>query len=588
VIMAVTHPGTRLTPTVLGWPPLRWIGLRSYGIYLWHWPVFILTRPYLDVPLQGWPLLLLRLAIVGVLVEISYRYVEMPVRHGTFGQTWRSFWARRAPIATSSMGAGRRWLQYPIAGLLLLAGLMWATRVDAPRAAAPVTPPRQATAASVALSLPATAAPGANETPELAGATATPLAAPATAAVAATAPGDEAALLVTPVAPVRSAVRAPVDQAAESFRAPSPTSAPLAVSPIDPALAKQLQRVLEATLADGFVPGAELSVSIPGYEPWNGALGVADRARDVPMEPDTLIHIASVTKMWTAVVVLQLVEEGKIDLDTPIGTWLPDLIQFSESTTPRHLLSHTSGIYDYLEDSRFFVQAYQYSEQTWTPEQLVGMSNQIGAAFRPGTEGAWKYSSTNFVVLGMLVEQVTGRTLAEEMRERVFDPLKLRHTFFAPQEAPDSAVAQGYIGGSDRVDVSMSFVFGTGNLISTADDLRRFAEALFNGRLLKPESLALMTTTIDTGGAYDMPELEYGLGVMRARLNVGPGPDGAARPDQTSAVLGHIGGIAGFRSAVWWVPESGITIALSLNQADLDPNILARDTLETILTWQGR
>jgi D-alanyl-D-alanine carboxypeptidase len=292
--------------------------------------------------------------------------------------------------------------------------------------------------------------------------------------------------------------------------------------------------------------------------------------------------------MWTAVVVLQLAEEGKIDLDAPIGTWLPDLVQFSQSTTPHHLLSHTSGIYDYLEDSRFFVQAYRNPEQTWTPEQLVGMSNQVGAAFRPGTEGAWKYSSTNFVVLGMLVEQVTGRTLAEEMRERIFDPLELRHTFFAPQEQPDSAVAQGYIGGSDRVDVSMSFVFGTGNLISTAADLRQFAEALFNGRLLKPESLALMTTTIDTGGAYEMPELEYGLGVMRARLNVGPGPDGAARPEQRSAVLGHIGGIAGFRSAVWWLPESGITIALSLNQADLDPNILARDTLETILTWQGR
>jgi D-alanyl-D-alanine carboxypeptidase len=134
----------------------------------------------------------------------------------------------------------------------------------------------------------------------------------------------------------------------------------------------------------------------------------------------------------------------------------------------------------------------------------------------------------------------------------------------------------------------MTFVYATGNIITTAEDLQRFGEALFMGDLLSPESRATMTTVVETGGAYAMPELQYGLGVMRARLNVGPTVEGAARQEEASAVLGHIGGLAGFRSAVWWVPESGITIALGLNQANVDPNVLARDVLEVILTWQGR
>jgi CubicO group peptidase (beta-lactamase class C family) len=188
----------------------------------------------------------------------------------------------------------------------------------------------------------------------------------------------------------------------------------------------------------------------------------------------------------------------------------------------------------------------------------------------------------------MLVEQVTGRTLAQEMRQRIFDPLGLLHTYFAPDEPVEGTVALGYIDDSDRANVSMTFVYATGNIISTAGDLQRFIDGLFDDRLLKPESRAMMEALVETGGAYDMPELEYGLGLMRARLNVGPSPDGDPRPAEISTVLGHIGGVAGFRTAAWHVPESDITITISLNQADIDPNLLARDVLDQILTWQGR
>jgi peptidoglycan/LPS O-acetylase OafA/YrhL/CubicO group peptidase (beta-lactamase class C family) len=546
VIAAVTEPRAHLISRVLGWRPLRWIGLRSYGIYLWHWPVFMVTRPGIDLPLTGLPLLGLRLAIVAVLVELSYRLIEQPVREGAIGHLWSRWWARKdAAIAlwtprSRDITAGLRWMCLVVPILLLLT-------------------------LGVASSERGRTTPGSG---------AGPAASPATVS-------RSSAMIATPL-------QVTTPQATTVPTGPTSIPTPQALQPLDPALIAQIQAVLDNTVVSGSSPGAVLSVSIPGYEPWSGASGIADRRDGRPMEPDNLLHISSITKMFTAVVVLQLAQEGRIDLDAPIGTWLPEIVPFAEQTTVRHLLSHTSGIFDYLEDSEFFIEAYQNPERTYTPPELVDMVDQYGAAFEPGSDGAWKYSSTNYVILGMLVEQVTGRALADEMRQRIVAPLELTHTFFAPYEAIAGTLAQGYIDNSDRADVSMTFVFATGNIISTAADLRRFTDSLFGGRLLNAESLVMMTTMMDTGGAYEMPELQYGLGLMGARLAVAPGPDGAPRPDELSTVLGHIGGIAGFRAAVWRVPQSGITIALGLNQANIDPNLLARDTLDVILAWQGR
>lgn len=583
VIAALIHPSTQLVPRLLGSGPLRWIGLRSYGLYLWHWPVFMVTRPYSDVPLDGLPLLALRFAIVGVLVELSYRFVELPVRHGALGRAWARLqsWAEhRAPQPvrrTYGSLSAPGWLRLLLPIVLLVALGITAAGHNTLQLAAPVT------SAKITRSpLPWQTAP-ANR----------PTASPRVELAEILPPITTVPAVDTPEITVDSAGDTP--ESLEMVEAPTmapsepiPTTIPVDPVPFDPAIVAELQHLLDDTVADGFVPGAVVSISIPGYIPWNGASGISDLDRDLAMAPDTLIHAASITKMFTAVTVLQLAEEGLIDLDQPIATWLPDIVPLATRTTVRHLLSHTSGIFDYLEDRRFFVEAYQNPERAYTPDELVGMVDQFGAAFEPGTEQDWKYSSTNYVILGMLVEQVTGRTLAQEMRQRIIGPLGLTHTFFAPNEPIEGTLAQGYIDDSDRANVSMTFVYGTANIISTAGELRTFADALFDGRLLSPASLATMEAVQDTGGAYDMPELAYGLGLMSARLNVGPAPDGARRAYEESAVLGHIGGVAGFRSAVWHVPESDITIALSLNQADIDPNLLARDILDAILTWQGR
>ncbi|MBV9790477.1 MAG: serine hydrolase [Chloroflexi bacterium] len=581
VIAALTHPSARIMPRLLGVLPLRWVGLRSYGLYLWHWPIFMVTRPLVDLPLDVLPALGLRLAIVIVLVELSYRYVEMPIRHGAAGRVISHWWQTQGTQLLGSrfwvLGSPHRaavsvrWLALVVPLLLLVLGAASSDRVTPKTAAQRAAPPTDTSIiypsfASVPTRTPPVMTPQAT------------IVASGAIAVPDTGAAPEAA----------SVPEAPAAPAAPNAT-PPPATQPTAVpQPLDPALVAQLQIVLDEAIARGDSPGAVLSVHIPGYLPWSGASGIADQSDGRRMQPETLIHASSITKMFTAVIVLQLVEEGKLDLDSPIGTWLPEITPLAGRTTVRHLMSHTSGVFDYLEDSRFFVEAYGNPDRVYTPDELVAMVDQYGAAFEPGTEGAWKYASTNYVILGMLVEQVTGRPLAEEMRQRIFEPLGLERTVFATTEEFGTDMAHGYIGASGRSDVSMTFVFATGNIISSADDLAVFIDGLFTGRLLSQESLTAMTTTIYTGGAYDMPELEYGLGIMRANLSVGPGPNGEPRPDNVSTVFGHIGGIAGFRSAVWRVPESQITIALGQNQAVVDPNVLARDALEVILAWQDQ
>ncbi len=275
-------------------------------------------------------------------------------------------------------------------------------------------------------------------------------------------------------------------------RTPTPEPSPTVVAqPFDPALAAELQRILDALVADGSIPGAVLAVQIPGQEPWSGASGLADRQRGLPMEPNTHVRIASISKVYTAVVVLQLVEEGLISLDMPMTTWLPDLVPNGDAITVRNLLNHTTGLYDYVEDRHFIGGGYQKPDRAWKPGELVAYTTQFAGAFAPGAEGAWDYSSTNYVILGMIVEQVTGNTLGQEMHRRIFAPLKLENTFFVPEDQVQDGQAHGYYNTTDQTNISMSIVFATANIVSTAGEVRRFGQALNNGELLRPETLDL-------------------------------------------------------------------------------------------------
>ncbi len=356
---------------------------------------------------------------------------------------------------------------------------------------------------------------------------------------------------------------------------------------IDPQLAAALNRVLDQTIANRSTPGVVRAVTLPGYQTWRAARGVADRHTGLAMDPRYKVRVASVTKLFVATVVLQLVEEQRLALDAPVVQWLPALVPSAPTLTIRHLLNHTSGLWDYL-DGPFLQRVQRDPQRRWTPRALVDYALRHPPHFAPGARGRWHYSNTNYVLLGLLVEQVTKRSLAHEIRWRVLDRVGLRQTVVAPDEAVPGRLVHGYAGTKDLTHLNLSYAWASGNIVSTVDDLGRFVRALFGGRLLQPATLARMYSWIDTRHALGVPELSYGLGVMRHRLPVRHDSQGGQRPAAASVVLGHIGNLGGYRSAVWYVPASGITIALSLNQGGVSPVPLTTRVLEVILNHQSR
>lgn len=364
-----------------------------------------------------------------------------------------------------------------------------------------------------------------------------------------------------------------------------PTAVPLPT--VAPALAAALQAALDAAVG-GAIPGVVATVKVDG-EVWHGASGLRDLAAQLPMEPGTLVRLGSVSKMYTAVVALQLVQEGKLALDAPVATWLPALpVPNADLITVRQVLGQTTGLYDYLEDRNFAEQAYDEPGRRWQPAELVEYAGRSEALFLPGAPGAWDYSSTNYVILGMLVERVSGMTLDQAIHRRIIDPLALTQTFFQPDDALQGELARGYADSTDRTDAAMSFVWATGSIVASTADLQRFGTALWAGALLDEATQVEMLAVVDGYGAYNMFELAYGLGIMRNRLSVGPDATGAERSLETREVWGHIGGFAGFRAAVWHAPQGNITIALGMNQASADPNDLATALFEAVLAYQGR
>ncbi len=581
VIAAVTHPCTRLLPRLLSVQPLHWIGLRSYSIYLWHWPILMVTRPYVDVPLDGWQLHVLRLALVLLIAQVSFRYVEEPIRRGALVPLWRFVQnIFGGPIRQLKTGAfvKRSLYSRPLWALSVMS-LMLAVACATPPS--PIVPNSQSSVAAGDALAAATATPiTTTDTAALTSASAVVPTATTTAEPTAT----SSPTATTEPTATATATTPPATPTATT----EPTTTIVALTPFDAELAAKLQRVLDATVADGAIPGVVLSVSVEGQEPWSGSSGIADRRTQRPMEPSTNVRIASISKIFTAVVVMQLAAENVVDLDAPIATYLPDLIPNGDVITVRNLLNHTSGLYDYLEDRNMVSRAYANPERIWQPAELVQYANQFESLFRPGSAGNWDYSSTNYVLLGMVVESATGNTLAQEMRQRIFEPLELTQTYFPPDEQVPATTARGYGRAVDQSNVSLSFAYATANVVSTADDVRRFVEGLVNGALLPPEQQEQMFTFVSGKGQYNMPTLEYGLGIMRNRLAVGPAADGQQRAPAASTAVGHIGGFGGFRSAVWSAPEGGITVALGVNQASTDPNILATRLFNTILTHQGR
>ncbi|MFE5326702.1 serine hydrolase domain-containing protein [Embleya sp. NPDC056575] len=336
-----------------------------------------------------------------------------------------------------------------------------------------------------------------------------------------------------------------------------------------PSLADRLDEDSAALVAAG-ATAAQVRVDVPGLHR-SFAAGLADVPGGVPMTPDATFRIGSTTKTLVATVVLQLVGEARIGLDVPIEHYLPGLVPGGGAITVRQVLDHRSGLHDYVyaldvgtEDwfthGRF---------RTWTAREKLAAGVGMPPYFAPGT--GYRYSNTDYIVAGMLIERVTGRTYAEEVTRRVLRPLGLRHTSFPGTSTtipgPHArAYAELEPEPLDVTEFNPSQAGASGEVLSTGRDLNRFVRALLAGTLLRPNQLREMKATLDTGLPY-----RYGLGLESEVLACGV------------TVWGHPGGVPGSMTEMWATADGRRSVSVSYNPLGLKANDAQRAAVGTLL-----
>ncbi|MCP9282242.1 serine hydrolase domain-containing protein [Bacillus wiedmannii] len=321
-----------------------------------------------------------------------------------------------------------------------------------------------------------------------------------------------------------------------------------------------VKQAVRDTLQLGF-PGI-LAKTSEGGKTWSYAAGVANLSSKKPMKTDFRFRIGSVTKTFTATVVLQLAEENRLNLDDSIEKWLPGVIQGNgyddKQITIRQLLNHTSGIAEYTRSKSFDLMD---TKKSYRAEELVKMGISMPPDFAPGK--SWSYSNTGYVLLGILIETVTGNSYAAEIENRIIEPLELSNTFLPGNSSviPGTKHARGYIqldGASEPKDVTYynpSMGSSAGDMISTADDLNKFFSYLLGGKLLKEQQLKQMLTTVPTGEAALG---RYGLGIYETKL-----PNGVS-------IWGHGGSIPGFVTFAGGTLGGKHTLAVNLNSLNAE------------------
>ncbi|WP_179200285.1 serine hydrolase [Streptomyces sp. NRRL B-24085] len=295
-----------------------------------------------------------------------------------------------------------------------------------------------------------------------------------------------------------------------------------------------LRGVLRSAQTQG-APGSMARID-DGGRVFRAAVGVADRGSGRAIGDADRFRIGSVTKIFTAVVLLQLVDEKKLRLDAPVNRYLPGLLP-DDRITVRHVLGHRSGLYDYTNDmfARTVPGFEAVRKKVFTPAELVRLSLGRPRTNAPGA--AYSYSNTNFVVAGMLIEKLTGNPVRTEYEHRIIAPLGLRDTLYVhPGTKIPGRHARGYLtpdqAGAPLVDATeqtVSWAQSAGALISSTRDLNTFLSALLGGRLTSAAQLAQMERWMPSGTGQ-----AYGLGLRRRDLSCG------------ISVYGHTGAVQGF------------------------------------------
>ena len=327
------------------------------------------------------------------------------------------------------------------------------------------------------------------------------------------------------------------------------------------------------------MPGISVTMLFPDGSSWVGVSGLANVAAKAPVTTSTSFAIASVSKTFTAALVLALAQDGTIDLDEPVRTYLPE-VKVNAKITVRQLLDHTSGLRDYFFHPAIDRKLLTDRGRVWDTADAL---KHVGKAyFKPGT--GWHYSNTNYLVLGMLAERVGGAPLggpgprplpraagpaphlvsADRGGQRGRRPrLPVRVDARRTRRPSTCPMAARYMPFTSVVTAAA----GAGGLRLQFDRSGPLGRALYAGAVLSQESVDAMVGDISRTAPYK-PRVPYGLGVQRQDIDGFPS-------------LGHSGRLLGFRSVVRWLPEEDVAIAVVSNQSRTDPGIFARALLRT-------
>ena len=387
--------------------------------------------------------------------------------------------------------------------------------------------------------------------------------------------------LALPVAAVMGAgtlmLHAPgVAVADPSIPGTSETPSPAVTGSGSPAEKEQVLSAAQS-LVDGGFPAALAAVTKADGSTVGVAVGKGNLETGEAPPLDGEVRIGSSTKTFTAVVILQLVQEGTISLDEPVATYLPGLLKGEgidgSKITVRQLLQHTSGLPEYT-DQTGLEDPFANRDKYYSARDTLDLALSKPAIFEPGSQ--FKYTNTNYIVLSLLAEKVTHRPLAEQITQRIIEPLGLTHTYLpGPGEEnirgthPHAYTRnnQGQLEDITRQDPSAAG--GAGAMISTPSELTKFLQAAFNGTLLNQDSITEMKKTIEAGDLIGVPGSGYGLGIFSLPLSCG-------------TAWGHSGGIPGYGSYNMVGPD-GTAMALTVTAP---PDAIVDDPSDTAAVQQ--
>jgi D-alanyl-D-alanine carboxypeptidase len=373
--------------------------------------------------------------------------------------------------------------------------------------------------------------------------------------------------------------------------APSPSPSP---PPAGPSAAAdrvalrnaRLQLELDRVRRQLGIPGVSATILFPDGTRWTGVSGHADVATKQLVTPDTAFALASMSKTFTSALILQLVDEGRVRLDEPAVGLLPPLkLKVDRRITVAMLLNHTSGLADYFLNPKIDGPLQKRPGAAWTVDQTL---RYVGKPLSPPGR-AWHYSNTNYLLLGLIAERVSGRPYAELVRSRLLAPAGLGATWVQTGERARAPLAHGYrlpgtkptVNPIDLDDGSGIAPFrsvvtaagGAGSLAATSPDLATWARALYGGRVLGPTGTGLLLSGFSKTTNYQ-PGVSYGYGVQALSIDGHPS-------------LGHSGRLLGFRGAVRHFPVDALTIAVLTNQSRADPAVIVRRLLAIALPTAG-